>query len=466
MKKFSKKLQNNVVLLGAFLCFQACQLEEPIIPVQTVQEQQSPDVPSSGTQSEPITPPQTVQEQQQAPNISSSNTQPEQENVTDTASSSNVFQGVPTPVKIQFDSTWGSFYPENGKPTGNPINITANTGEFLVAPQNSANYKAIPYREGYQFKGWVLDYPYEGLIFEEKDFWDFETRIIIEQTTLYAYYEQTDTPDSEPPINKGSSVPNYNTTSKLVDYHVEDVPPLSILTTKNNEGRYEFFAKGVNQDHGWLNNVQYKNNCSATSASQMIYWYHERIKELTEGFSPSETPIITDDKVLALRNYFGDWMEFNGAQIVWALEKYFTENLDDHRMKDIVSYHCSNGSYFTLGSLSKILLKHLSRGDMCGLTAVNFDGGLHAMNIYGAEFNEQGTVEVIYVTSSPTLESEEQIKQYTPRLYKFYRDGESKEGAANWKATYESRELGYVTTSQSIIRNIYRLDFLTLEQYK
>ena len=41
-----------------------------------------------------------------------------------------------------------------------------------------------------------------------------------------------------------------------------------------------------------------------------------------------------------------------------------------------------------------------------------------------------------------------------------------KEGAANWKATYESRELGYVTTSQSIIRNIYRLDFLTLEQYK
>ncbi len=450
MRKLTKKLHSKVLLLCTFVCFQACQLEEPITPPQTVQEQQQEESPV----------------EQQSPDIPSSGTQPEQGNVKDTPSSSDVFHGVPTLVKIQFDSTYGIFYPAHGVPSGNPINITATTGERLIAPQNATDYRAIPYREGYQFRGWVLDYPYEGLRFEEKDFWDFEKSIITEQINLYAYYEQTDTPDLEPQINEKPFNPSYNTTANLVDYHVKDVPSLSILTTKNSEGRYEFFATGVNQERGWLNNVQYKNNCSATAASQMIYWYQERLKALNKSFDSSEKPIETGPDVLALRNYFGDWMEFDGAQIVSALEKYFEEKLADYRKQDIVSYHCQNGSYFTLKSLSEILLKHLSRGDMCGLTAVNFDGGLHAMNIYGAEFNEQGTVEVIYVTSSPTLETEEQIRQHTPRLYKFCRDGESREGAAQWVASYESREQGYVTTSQTRIQNIYRLDFLTLKQYE
>ena len=377
---------------------------------------------------------------------------------------------IPSEVRVQFDPAYGTFYYSDRQPSSNPINITAYTGDVITSPQDSMSFRAIPYKEGCKFMGWVREYPYPDRVLEEKHFWDFEKDILMENIALYAYFEESDTPDTRPavPVN---STPSSSSGSRLFDHPVQDVPPLSILTTTNSEGRYEFFATGVNQSHGWLNNVQYKNNCAATSASQMIYWYHERINELAQikdnvGFSEEEKPIITDQKVLELRDYFGDWMQFSGAQIVWALEKYFTEKLDSHRMQDIVSYHCSNGIYFTLESLSKILLKHLSRGDMCGLTAVNFDGGLHAMNIYGAEFNEQGTVEVIYVTSSPTLETEEQIKNHKPRLYKFYRNGESYEGAAKWLATYESKELGYVTTSQTAIQNIYRLDFLTLEQYK
>lgn len=379
---------------------------------------------------------------------------------------------IPTEARVQFDPAYGTFYYANRQPSQNPINITSLTGDPIVSPQNSSFYKAIPYKEGCRFMGWVRDYPYPGKTFEEKNFWDFEKDIVMGNMSLYAYFEESDIPDSKP-IVPASSTPSSSSgnSSRLYDYPVQGVPSISDFTNVNKEGLYEFFATGVTQTKGWINNVQYKNNCWATATSQMIYWYQNQINELAKTkpdvrFTATENPIQTDEKVLELRDWFNDWRGFQGGHIEWALEKYFQEKLDSRRMEDIVSYHCGDGYAFTLESLSKILLKHLSRGDMCGLTAVNFDGGLHAMNIYGAAFNDQGIVEVIYVTSSPTLESEELIKQHVPRLYKFYQDGKSERGAQSWLATYEVRKDGYISTSQASIQNIYRLDFLTMKQYE
>ena len=46
-----------------------------------------------------------------------------------------------------------------------------------------------------------------------------------------------------------------------------------------------------------------------------------------------------------------------------------------------ISPMSTNGYAFILENLPKILPRHLSRDDMRGLTVVNFDGVLHAMNV-------------------------------------------------------------------------------------
>ena len=102
-------------------------------------------------------------------------------------------------------------------------------------------------------------------------------------------------------------------------------------------------------------------------------------------------------------------------------------------------------------------------GGICGFT---FDGGNHAMNIYGAEFDKDGLVTALYITSSPTLD-EERIASHTPRLYESRRSEKLNRGAHEWVASYEYRgEDGYLRTSQHVFSRIWCLDFLSVERYK
>ena len=369
-----------------------------------------------------------------------------------------------TQVRVQFDPAYGWLYPAEGKPTQNPVNLYFTTGYTIIPPQ-----EAVPYKAGCTFKGWSTKYPYEGAVITEEDLWDFDNEILMEGMSLYAYFEESDTPDPVPAVQ---AAPSYSASSNLYDYPLQDVPDVLELGKEPNEsGFYEFFATGVSKDSGWLNNVQYKNHCWATSASQMIYWYQGRINEIAgtrpeAGFTGGETPVQTDSKVLELRDWFGSRHELAGRHIAEALNEYFDANYPS-RKADIISYRGPNdATYFTLETISKILLKHLSRGDICGLTAVNFDGGRHAMNIYGAEFDAGGNVQTIYVTSSPTFATEEEIRTYVPKLYEFKYNGTSRKGAPQWIATYYERRDGYLTSSQNAIQNIYRLDFLSVERYK
>ena len=434
-------------ILPLSLILFSCQMEAPVLP----QEME----PQLGQQQELVSGTQANSNSLKGDGVTGNAAAPK----------NDIILGV-TQVRVQFDPAYGKFYPASGKPTQNPINHDLTTGYHITPPH------ITPYKEGTNFKGWVRDYPYPGLTFTEEDFWNFEQDILTESMNLYAYFVDSETPDPEPKIQASApSVPSYGGGSQLFDYPVEDVPHVTSLgQAPDAAGLYRFFAAGVTKESGWLNNVQYKNHCWATSTSQMLYWYQNRINDLAKtkpqvGFTASETPVKTDTKVKELRDWFGSRHELSGWHIAWALDEYFSANYPG-RKGDIVSYHCVNGVYFTRESLSKILLKHLSRGDMCGLTAVNFDGGLHAMNIYGADFDANGIVQTIYVTSSPTLDSEERIASHKPKLYEFKYNGTSSKGAPEWIATYDVSRDGYTSTSQTSIRNIYRLDFLSMERYK
>lgn len=363
---------------------------------------------------------------------------------------------VPALVRVQFDPAYGSFYPVSGKPTQNPVNLELTTGYTIAPPQN-----VTPYKEGCNFKGWVKDYPYPGKTFAREDYWNFENDILTEGMSLYAHFQESDKPDQRPESTEPVSPPGSNGTSRVYSLHIEDVPKVTELgLSPNSQGLYALFAKGVTKEEGWYNSPQYMGNCWATSASQMIYWYQTRLNE----FGKNST-VTQPDTILELRNWFADGHGgFSGWHIEWALEKYFAEFYPD-RLADITTYR-RDGYYFSRQTLSDILLKHLSRGDMCGLTAVNFDGGLHAMNIYGAQFNADGIVEIIYVTSSPTLDSAEKINAHQPRLYEYRYNGESRAGAPQWLASYDISKDGYTSTTQSSIRNIYGLDFLSVDKYQ
>ena len=436
----------------------SCQFETDALDFsnQVIQEQisQTPDIPSSSGELADDSSVDEIVTESDVPSNSEELSAPQNPSIV-------VGQ---TQVRVQFDPAYGRFYPIEGEPTQNPINLYFTTGYTIIPPQD-----AVPYKEGCNFKGWSTKYPYDYAVITEEDLWDFDTEILMEDMSLYAYFEQSDTPDPEPAVQ---ATPSYSTSSNLYDYPLQDVPDvLDLGKEPNTAGFYEFFATGVSKNNGWYNNVQYKNHCWATSASQMIYWYQGRINEIANtnpeaGFTDEETPVQTDSKVLELRNWFGSRHDLVGYHIVDALNEYFDANYPS-RKADIISYRGPNdATYFTLETISKILLKHLSRGDICGLTAVNFDGGRHAMNIYGAEFDDEGNVQTIYVTSSPTLATEEEIRNYSPKLYEFKYNGTSRKGAPQWIATYYESKEGYITSSQNAIKDIYRLDFLSVERYK
>ena len=138
-------LHLSIITLVISLCvFSACQIETPSLSFQ-----ETPDIG--------ITKPQVPDSTSDTP-------------VTNDGDTTTI---IPTAVRVQFDPAYGTFYYANQQPSQNPINITSTTGETIVSPQNSSLYKAVPYREGYKFMGWVRDYPHPGVIFNEKNFWDF-----------------------------------------------------------------------------------------------------------------------------------------------------------------------------------------------------------------------------------------------------------------------------------------------------
>ena len=456
MKNMHLKLL--VILTSLVLGLVSCQMEEDVFLGESLQQEaaakEDKDSASSG---KPVAQTPAAQTPPLAEKGEAAESNKPSETQNTPPPTPDIVLGV-TQVRVQFDPDTGLFYHSDGRVNSNPINVELTTGYTVSRPE------AVPYREGYKFRGWVRSYPYSGLTFTEDDFWDFEKTILTEAISLYAYFEESDTPDPKPEIvaAPSSTVPDYS--GNLLDLGLQPTPIPAEKLDAN--GRYRLFSTGVSKEGGWLNNPQYKNNCWATSAAQMIYWYQQQVEAIS-GFDGTERPMETTDKVLEMRNYFADWKFGQGSHISWALEKYFDDFFRPDRRQDLHRYGGNSSRYFTLETLSAILYKHLSRGDVGGICGFTFDGGNHAMNIYGAEFDRDGLVTALYITSSPTLDSEERVASHTPRLYESRRTGKLNRGSHEWVANYEYRgDDGYLRTSQHLFSRVWCLDFLSVERYK
>lgn len=332
-------------------------------------------------------------------------------------------------ITVRFDPYDGHFYYVSGK-TQNPDRVEILPGPVNEPPQ--------PWKEGHAFQGWYTDY------WAWQNKWDF-SEVIVEDMQLYAYFVESDTPDEKPAVSQ--------IVNNLYDMGLEPTPITEFDAGKDTK---TFWAKGVSESGGWEDHRQYTNNCWGTASSQMLDWFFKQDKFKDVLAKNGNAPKTID----ATRKWFldlhGEW----GWFISSALSAYF-DRLFPGQGLEANMYNYSGGSKpFTLDTLSALLYRHLSRGDIGGLAGLMFAGQPHAMSLWGAEFDKDGIVVALWLTTSECTKDEEVLK---PRLNKYVRKDAYEEGHYQWDAFYEyvSSAGGYAGSQHTFVMDIYMLSFLS-----
>ncbi len=356
-------------------------------------------------------------------------------NINDTNSSSPDIYRDPTAnvdivktVTVSFDPYDGHFYYATGK-THNPDRVEILPG--------IVNEPVAPWKEGCKFKGWYKDYS------TWKDKWDFKT-IVTENMTLYALFEPSNTPDTKPAIS-------------YISYDLYDMGLKPTPITEFDEGKNTktLWVKGVNEKEGWQDHRQYTNNCWGTTSSQMLDWFFKQDKFKEFLVKNSNAPKSIDDMRKWFLDLHGEW----GWIIRLALSAYFDRFFPDLNLSQYMYNYNGNNKAFTLETFSALLYRHLSKGDMGGISGFMFANQPHAMSLWGAEFDKDGLVVALWLTTSECTNDEGILK---PRLNKYERSSTSKEGHYKWSASYEyySSTGGYYSTYHTFVSDIYTLCFL------
>lgn len=372
-------------------------------------------------------------------------------------------------VTVKFNCGSGRFHMPSGLITANIIEQPVNVGDKLQKPDT------IPYLEGARFLGY---YRYYSEDLSGISPWDFEKDVVTENDrwglTLWAFFEEnSDNPDGHPPYTQPAT-DGHGSSSDSIHRTDSRYPPVD-LSHKLQEGEtLTLFAKGVDVNNGWFNEPQYANNCWATAAAQVIYWYQKNLTHV--GFADTEHPIgllgdgnksVKDEKqaITELRDYFLDKVGQRGYDVTPAMSSYFNECLSSDRWNDWTTYSSGGvGTPYSLETLSGILYRHLEKGDMCAFEG--WQGGLHAMNIYGAEFDRNGIIKTLYATSSPTYDTKELVDNHAPNLLHATPYYSNKSGTLGWTAVYEVRGDNYISSQQETFDKIYELHFLSVSRYE
>lgn len=150
--------------------------------------------------------------------------------------------------------------------------------------------------------------------------------------------------------------------------------------------------------------------CWAASSSNLIHWWLEQNKEFVARYSytgPSAYENSVDSKIFQL---YRDRFPNKGNDVAAALSWFFTgrfgteSNKGPGYFKDLLGANNPVATIVSIHSgysLSKALKEAFTRQDAIECT-IEFPGKnlLHAINIWGAEFDQQGEVSVIYITDN------------------------------------------------------------------
>lgn len=179
------------------------------------------------------------------------------------------------------------------------------------------------------------------------------------------------------------------------------------------DARYGWFDCNKRDPHKQQANSD-SEMCWAASSSNLIHWWLEQNKEFVAQYpytGPSAYGNSVDSKIFQLyRNSFPN----TGNDVAAALSWFFTgrfgveSNKGPGYFKDLLG---ANTPVATIASihpgnpLSKALKEAFTRHDAIECT-IESPGNrfLHAINIWGAEFDQQGEVSVIYITDNNDTE--------------------------------------------------------------
>ncbi|MBQ7367203.1 MAG: IdeS/Mac family cysteine endopeptidase [Spirochaetaceae bacterium] len=344
-----------------------------------------------------------------------------------------------TPITIKFDPYDGHFV-SGGRGSANAEVVETLPGALF-------SFSTKPWKSGCRFDGWYFDY----------DTWQRKWNIgtpVYESVQLYARFVESDNPDPNP--YDVSSSPATTVTPGYIQHG----NGLQYPTALYDMGKVPYtlgekktlWAKGVSLEKGWTDNPQYTNNCWGTVSAQMLDWYFRQPGN--EGLlSQSTAPKNIDE----LRYYFFDHRGIESWYINSALDLFFSEFLPDHKNKHV--YYGNGNKALSLETLSALCYEHLSRGDVGGIMGVT-TGNPHALTLWGADFDENGLVTALYLTTSECTEDEEILK---PRINKYERcesPEELGEGHYGWKSSYFVNTAGALLGYTISVAHIYGLHWL------
>lgn len=286
-----------------------------------------------------------------------------------------------------------SFNPNGG--TGTMNNIYANVGDVITIP--SATF----YKENYKLKGtynsnlpndirtygFGAEYTVEGNV-------EFITQwVSLNQDELLLFGGNSDTFKNEDKWVEGLVV-------KSEDWVESTIKGLFYVKRNSNSGWYDTY-----QD--WLN------LCWAGSSSNLLHWWHDRNKDNVDKYFDKYAPadakrpdtVYEGWGISHIFKYFADNWPNEGYFINRALQWYlvgtdvreggaFYKDIFGTNYNLVESY---NG--LTQYSFNKAMDKAFKEGMAVGANEVNLFGP-HGITIWGAHFDENGFVDMIYVADS------------------------------------------------------------------
>lgn len=159
--------------------------------------------------------------------------------------------------------------------------------------------------------------------------------------------------------------------------------------------------------------------CWAATASNMIYWWLEQNKEYVSRFGYAGPKEYLNAAQCEVFLYYKKAFFNDGGQVYDALDWFFTgrpveggkTDVEHGFFKDVLGEHTSISPYIPIeqaSTFTETLKEAFSSRKALGCTLLYKGGYMHAINIWGAKFDEKGEVTHIYITDNNDKELDSQ----------------------------------------------------------
>ena len=179
------------------------------------------------------------------------------------------------------------------------------------------------------------------------------------------------------------------------------------------ENLVQYWADGVGIDHGWTDGQQYPNHCWASTCSNMLAWWQDR---LAEKYVLPEDVLRTASELQEL--YATEQGDVQSGQLpayglMWYFGQYYP-NLKTDRFDPMASPYYQNYALYDADEITTSLVANFSTGK----TLAALSSTSHAVTLWGIEYDlDSGKITRGWITDSDPTQGDTAALEVATAVY-------------------------------------------------